>query len=323
MPHYLLIVIFLISIFSYGCTNSRLTPQADLPVDHINIQHRIEVANSLFKQHDYHASLVQWEILLSIQPNNAQYKNRIRVLNALIKRRTKVHLHEAHKALKIKDYQTAEWEFLKILAIAPGHKESIDQLKKIERMRAEKKQAKKTKRLMAKREESRIHDIIEEPTQEAAAQDNQQAVFFLEFGIDLYNKKDWRGTIREIEKYLRTNSQDKNAIKYVTLAHINLSTIYEQRGHLLPAIQHYEDIVSLSRENKSDYSEKLMHLRKKLSANYYIEGVKIYRENIDQAISYWDRALKINPENDKAAVRLQKAKKAKSKLSKLNKNQPN
>ncbi|MDH3326916.1 MAG: hypothetical protein OEM38_09400, partial [Gammaproteobacteria bacterium] len=81
-----------------ACTNTHIPSQANMPVDHINIQHRKDIANQLFKQHDYHKSLVQWKILRSIQPDNPQYKNRIRVLGALIKRRLKIHLNNANKA---------------------------------------------------------------------------------------------------------------------------------------------------------------------------------------------------------------------------------
>ncbi|MDH5257663.1 MAG: hypothetical protein OEX07_06635 [Gammaproteobacteria bacterium] len=319
--YFLFVIILVLQI--NACTNTRIPSQANIHVDHINIQHRIDIANLLFKQHDYHASLVQWKILHSIQPENPQYKNRIRVLEALIKRRLKGHLSDANEAFDKNDITTAEQKFLTVLALDPEHSHAISMLKQIEYDRTEKKQATKTQKLLAKRQLSLIasktteHDNDTENNSDVDEEDkdNEQALFYLELGIDLFNKKDWRGSIREIDKYLPTNPSDKNAIKYLTTSHLNLSQVFEERGHLEPAIQHIEDIIALSNDNKKKFSEKQYHLKQKLSANYYIEGVKVYRDNIDQAINYWRRAIESDPGNEKAKIRLRKAEKMKENLN--------
>ena len=336
MKRYKQIIIFIsFLIFLNACTNSRIASQANMPVDYINIQHRIDVANQLFKQHAYYESLVQWKILRSIQPDNPQYKNRIRVLQALIKRRLRNHLNNAELALNKKDSKTAEWEFLKVLALDPNHAIAIKEIKHIEAERAESKQARKTEKLRKKHilalnntkttEEYSVENSLDDSSEdhsEGSSEDkeNEQALLYLDMGKELFNKKDWSASIREINKYLSSNPSDKDAINIATISHQKLSKMFEDRGHLEPAIQHMEDLIELNNADqlkKQKFSNKLTHLKQKLSANYYIEGVKVYRDNIDQAISYWKRAIAINPENEKAEIRLRKSEKMKKKLDKI------
>ncbi len=312
----IIVVSIALALISTACTTTRTSMQADTPVDFISIEQRKEVANALFKQHDYHASLLQWKILNAIQPDNPEYKNRIRVLEALIKRRSKIYLRNAQNALEDNDLKTAEWELQKVLALNPENNKATEQLKHIEALKAQRKQARKTQRLINKRKQAEKLAVKTEIPNESNKSD-EQSQFYLELGIELFNKKDWRGSIRETKKYLSTHPNDKNAIKYLSAAHIEVSKIFEERGHLEPAIQHLEDAVSLDKSLQQKYRAKLIHLKQKLSASYYIDGIKVYRDNIDQAISYWQRAIEINPQNEKAKIRLRKAEKMKQKLNKI------
>jgi len=301
-----------------ACTNTRIPPQENMPIEHINIQHRINIATALFKQKNYYDSLVQWKILRSIQPDNPTYKNRVRVTQSLINRRAKIYLKDANTALEKGSVKNAELIFFKILALKPNHRIAISKIKRIEADRAEFKQKNKTKRQLVNQKLAQ-ENIDTNNTSSNAVQkiENQQALLYLEAGIELFNNKDWRGSIREINKYLTTNPTNKDAINIVTASHINLSKIFENRGHLEPAIQHMEDLVALDTPKKTKYKKKLLDMKQRLSANYYIEGIKIYRKNIDQAINYWRRAASINPNNRKAAIRLKKAIKMKDKLSSI------
>jgi len=287
---YLLVFITLSTLLG-ACANSPKQPQATMKTDSLNIAHRENLANRLFKQKNYHESLIQWKILRTIQPHNLQYNNRIRVLQALIKRRLNIHLNTAKLALQKNDIKTAKHEYLKALALDPKQDIAINALKKITLSQLEKIQTRKNNTTK-----------------------NDLASFYLELGIVLFNKKDWHGSIREIKKYLNINPTDKPAIKLVSRASLNLSEQYEERGYLEPAVQLIEALIALDKPNAEKYTERLLHLKQRLSANYYIEGVKTYRDNLEQAIGYWERALKANPENEKAKIRLHKAQTRQKKL---------
>lgn len=256
----LLIIYAALIISLNACTSIKTEPQpsSDLSLDYINIQRHIDSANIYFKAHDFYHSLIQWKILHSIQPNNTQYKNRIKVLNRLIERRIKNILKNANLALKSNNTKSAKTRFLAILMLKPNDPNAIQQLKIIEANKETKKQARKTKKYLLKRQQAQNINASKKQLNSLKPrafklnkQDHEQSLFYLELGLELFDKKNWRGSIREINKYLTTNPSDKKAINILITSHINLSKIFEDRGHVEPAIQHMEDAVSLEATKKS------------------------------------------------------------------------
>ncbi|HFE38943.1 MAG TPA: hypothetical protein ENK06_11090 [Gammaproteobacteria bacterium] len=127
-------------------TSPKITNQTHIPVDQLNIKNREAIAKEYFNKNDYASALTQWKILRTIAPDNIEYKNRVQIMEMLIKRRTKRYLKVGYEAMQARDYQTAETAFLKILALDPQHTESLDMLKKIKSRRMDKPQQTETKR---------------------------------------------------------------------------------------------------------------------------------------------------------------------------------
>lgn len=299
-----------------ACTNTKKPiNQANIPVESLNIKNRIALANSLYKNHDYASALVQWKVLRTINPKNPEYKNRIRVLQALIKRRANFHIASGQDAMERKDFSAAELSLLKALAREPRHSTALSLLKKIEANRVETKQQAKTRRLKKKQlaKLSKAQQVHENHP------DHSQEQLYLEMGLNLYRKGDWSGSIREIKKYLSINEHDQKAKNTVARSHFKLSQIFESRGHLEPAIQHLEDGLKNSKQITEQQQEKLITLKEAISENFYVNGVKSYRNNIDQAIVYWEKAINYNPNHFKAKNRLSKATQIQKNLKKIKK----
>jgi len=311
---YSLILGCIITLLS-GCSSTPERPpsQASIPVESLNIKNRKALAHAYYKERDYASSLVQWKILRTIYPNNTEYKNRIRVMEALVKRRTKLHISTGKSELKKKNYKKAELFFLKTLAMNPTHHEALVLLKKIKARQVEEKQLAKTKRLKKKQQAKATRN----PEIDMANVSPSQEQLYLEMGINLYNRNDWSGSIREIRKYLAIIENDQKAKKYVANAHTKLSNTYETRGHLEPALQHLEDSMMYSERVTEKQQKRLETLKHQIAENYYANGIKAYRENINQAISFWERAIKYNPNHFKAQNRLTKARQIQVNLQKI------
>jgi len=308
---FLTIILILLLI---GCTNNKPINQSSVPVEQININHRIAVAHAAFKSQDFYEALTQWKILNTIDPENAEYKNRMRVLDALIKRRIKLHINNGKDALTQNKLISAEMAFLKVLALNPEHKFALKKLQEIDIKRSESIQKRKTAKLIERKKLQSLQ------VQEESHQDeNSQESAYLQMGIEYFNQKDWNSSIREINKYLSGNPTDKTAKNYLFKAHIKLSELFEKRGHYEPAIQHMEDAFTYVTDAKPKQRAKLKYLQQKLASDYYIDGVKIYRDNISQAISLWQRALKYDPENKNIQTRLNNALEIQNKLKEIKK----
>ena len=299
-----------------ACTNiNKEKDQTNIPVESININNRKVLANDYYKKNDYANSLTQWKILRTIQPDNVEFKNRIRVLEVLIKRRSKMHLNHGREAIKRNDYKTAELSLLKALALNPRHTKALTLLKKIEAGRVENIQQAKTRRLK-KKQLAKLHQDLDSYQ---TISNNTQEQFYLEMGLSLFQKGDWSGSIREIEKYLSINEHDQKAKNTVAKSHFKLSRRFESRGHLEPAIQHLKDGMKHTKRVTEEQIEKLTELKITLSENFYINGVKTYRSDIKQAILYWERAIDYNPNHFKAKNRLAKANQMQKNLNKIKK----
>lgn len=297
-----------------ACTATKKTfNHANTPVDSLDIKSRKALAHAYYVERDYASSLTQWKILRAIDPNNTEYKNRIRVMNVLIKRRANIHVANGRDAIDRKDYAKAELLLLKALAMDPGHPTALAMLKKIEADRIETRQQAKTRRLKKKQ----LAKFNKNQHSQEKHPDNSQEQLYLEMGMSFYRKGDWSGSIREIGKYLSNNEHDQKAKSIVAKSHFKLSQMFESRGHLEPAIQHLEDGMKNSRRITEQQQEKLLSLKEKISESFYINGVKSYRNDINQAIVYWERAIDYNPNHFKAKNRLSKATQMQKNLKKI------
>ena len=311
----LLLILCLIALLPACTSTKKPLNQANIPVESLNIKNRKALAQDYYKKRDFASALTQWKILRAIDPNNSEYKNRIRVMNVLIKRRAKIHVANGQDAMQRKDFAAAELLLLKALALDPWHPKALSMLKKIESNRVETKQQAKTRRLKKKQ----LAKLNKNQHAHEKHPDNSQEQLYLEMGMNLYRKGDWSGSIREIEKYLSNNEHDQRARNTVAKSHFKLSQVFESRGHLEPAIQHLEDGMKNSERITEQQQEKLLALKETISENFYVNGVKSYRNNIEQAIVYWERAIVYNPNHFKAKNRLSKATQIQKNLKKIKK----
>jgi len=113
----------------------------------IQIDNRKHRALDLLKQHYYHQSLLQWKILHAIEPMNPEFRNRIRVVEALAKRRARLELRKGREAETSKNYIEARRRYLKSLAINPSDKSAIAGLRRIEKNERMTKQLAKIEKL--------------------------------------------------------------------------------------------------------------------------------------------------------------------------------
>ena len=65
------------------------------------------------------------------------------------------------------------------------------------------------------------------------------------------------------------------------------------------------------------WSARVAALRKSVAADYYNEGVKAMRTDLNGAVRSLETAVKLDPQNANAANRLREAKAARDKLSRM------
>ena len=295
--------------------------QAMIPTNKINVERRETIAQELLDNQDFYASLTQWKILQTINPSNPQYANQILSLEALIERRIKLFLVKSKDSLEVNDLRAAEMSLLKALALDPNNLFALKMMRNIESQRMQKAQILKTEKLRRKRMAKYVADkkrrvaLTKKVEQQAEDEEEPlevevQEAAYLEMGVSLYKAGDWNGAIREINKYLSTNKSNRKVQNILQHSHLKLSEVFAKQGHWDPAMRHMDNafdyVTTWDMLKKMERRRDELHLR--AAESYYIEGVKVFRDNIDKAIAFWQQSLHYNPEHSKAKDRLLNAK---------------
>ena len=138
---------------------------------------------------------------------------------------------------------------------------------------------------------------------------------FYEKGIAAYRKGDaagaeteWRKALKvapsnpQIKKFLLRVEPDNDALKEPVLSK-------KERAKQKPVFD------QAKQERKEARKESRVSPEKKKADDLYYEGLRLYKQGkIDDAVSCWEQALKIDPENQKAQKSLEKTGKKGDKL---------
>jgi len=299
--------VLLILGYLTACTTTTPSKSIDsFPIStekkHFNIKTRETLAKDLATNGYYYGSLIQWKILQTIQPDNQQYQKQIETLTNFINARVTKLTLKGRQASAKQMPKAAKIFFLKALALNPLSEKTSALLTEIE-----------NNQMLAKLPNQMQNKQLTSPVQqeEKIKKQTTQAHYYLEMGLILAEHNDWHGSIREINKYLSIHPNDPKA--YTSLAHsyAAIAKQHEQKNQLEQALKYYTNVLEYNINYREKYQAKINQLKNDIADNYYIEGVKIYRDNIDKAINYWKRALAFKHTHVKANMRLEKTLKMK------------
>ena len=150
----------------------------------------------------------EYVTMQTIDPENTEYTNRIRVLRTLIDTHADRYVQAGTRALTQGKPLTAKQDFYRALALDPDREDAQKYLRKLEKQHVEAVQLANIKRIEKVLKSESEQD--QEPDKEEKKQTSRQENFYLELGKNLLAKEDWEGAIREIKKYLAVNSNDRD-----------------------------------------------------------------------------------------------------------------
>jgi len=99
--------------------------------DYVSASKHKQLAKIELKQKNYQGALMHYRILEALQPDNPEFKNRIRVTNALASRNLDLEISKGTLALRNSKWNVAKRHFLKALNIQPHNKTALESLRKI------------------------------------------------------------------------------------------------------------------------------------------------------------------------------------------------
>lgn len=270
-------------------------------------------AHSLLAQNNLAAALIEWKILLLLDPENFEYKKQKFATEALIEKRVAQSLEAANKALERGDKDAAISNFLKVLALDPRRPEPLGRLRELESERALSVQLASIKRLADKRaaasaalepmpEGAERLEILPKPH---APQDQDSE--YLQTGIELFKAGDFESSIIEIQKFLDVYPDDETAKKYISEAHRGAAKVLNGEGFEEDAIENLEASLKFSRKPNQELEKEINDRKSAFARKLYEDGLRVQAEDLLKAIELWEKSLEYEPDNVQAKMRLKAA----------------
>lgn len=277
-------------------------PSAIFPFDVVT---RKQQAIRLAEATDYRAALIQWKILRTLQPDEAEYATRIRDLEELISREIQSLAAEGKSAAAQDNQSAAKHAWLSVLALDPNNQMALQVLRAIEEQRVKTIQANNT---------AQVKKMALAKNGDRTTDEKNQADYYLEMGMHLFDQRDWQGSQREIEKYLAAYPDDAKARSTLAKVHQNLATDLEKEGQLETAARHLDQAKALDKKIGKTEAARSQKIKKALGEQFYQEALRLPRDNLDEAIALLRKAVSYDPDHIKAQGRLTKTLQMQKKL---------
>jgi tetratricopeptide (TPR) repeat protein len=250
-------------------------------------------ALSAQQQHRWAEAATEWEIVALLVPQKTEYQNQLREARAHIAKGVADNLSSAEEARQRGEPQLASRFYLKVLSLDPNNSAAADALRKLEQ---------DTYRRSLHTQVARISKDAS-TTRSGPASERRD----LEYGALLLRQGDYSGSIKTLEKYLKSAPKDELARRYLADAHFQLGQQRLEQGRREDALAHLESAKGTQEQDPAELKVSIESLRKALAEEYYQKGMKAYRTNLAEAIGDWERTLQYDPAHPLATLRLQRA----------------
>ena len=315
-----------------------------------DVADRKQQAAELTRQGKLSEALVQLRILETLSPHDPEIIEMRRSVEAKTKRLAKSHYQKAEAAAK-RSSREAWPEYIAVLSYDPQHEGALRRLRQLELQRvrsksprmsgpeAPTKMAKPPKPIqMAGPAPAPIRVTRDFPKPVArpdppvalpASVDNAQSNKeedgteaqreSLDQAIALAKAGTYLNLIDYAEAYLDRHPEDDKAMELLALSHERAGLALYRDGNLRDSLSHLEFAVDYSGDSGGPSHEALADVKNRLANEAFEQGVRVFRQDVAQAIIYWEETLTYDPGHAKAKLFLAKSYRIRDTLNSINK----
>jgi tetratricopeptide (TPR) repeat protein len=243
-------------------------------------------------------------------------------LRTEIRRLVRESLETGRNAMRAGDNAKASTAFLRVLSLEPRNAEAARSLRDIDRQNMARAQAGRAARV-------RVEDLFADaraakvappaasaPTSPAPVVAGNDA-FDLDQRLAMLSAGDTAGALRELKAWVDAHPRDRVSRQRIGAAVAERAKELEGRGQREQALALYEQALVLRGEPMAEWTAKVASLKKAVGGDYYNDGVKLMRTDLNGAIKAFETSVRYDPLNANAQSRLRDAKAAQSKLSRM------
>ena len=283
-------------------------------------RHR-ELAREARASGDLATALDHLHVVTMLAPGDEAARREAETLRAEIQRGVRENLEIGRAAMRAGDNAKASSAFLRVLSLEPRNAEAARSLREIDRQNMARAQANRAARV-------RVEDLFADaraaraasPGGNAAASANATAAandYELDQRIEMLRAGDSATALRELKAWVDAHPKDRAGRQRIGAAVAERAKEAEGKGQRETALGLYEQALALRGEPQAEWSSRIAALRKSVANDYYNDGVRLMRIDLDGAVVALEKAVKLDPRNANAANRLREAKAARDKLSRM------
>jgi tetratricopeptide (TPR) repeat protein len=270
---------------------------------HTELAMRAQEAGDLAAAEDH------WQVLVLLEPGNAAYRQSLDAVRETIKRNAREQWQSGVAARRSGDTARARDAFLRALAYDPSHAEAARALREMEAQAMARTQGDRAARARAG------EDVIAGARARAASPAND--AIDLEQRLEIARAGDVQAGVRELRAFVDANPSDRSGRLRAGQAIAERARDAESKGQRETALTLYGEAASLAGAPQPEWAARTQALKKALGEQYYAEGMKLYRTDLNSAIRRFETGAKYDPDNANLQMRLREAKLAQQKLQKI------
>jgi len=292
--------------------------RTDVPRDEAVRRHR-DLAREAQRAGDLATAVDHLHVVAMLTDDDAA-KREAEALRAEIRRQAREHLEAGRSAQRAGDNAKASASFLRVLAIEPRNAEAARALREIDRQNMARAQAARAARV-------RVEDLFADgraarPAASAAAMAPAPVVagndaFDIDQRLAMLSAGDTAGALRELKAWVDAHPRDRASRQRIGAAVAERAKEVERAGQREQALNLYEQALVLRGEPMGEWSARVTALKKAVGSEYYNDGVKLMRSDLNGAIKAFETSVRYDPQNANAQTRLRDAKAAREKFSKI------
>jgi len=260
----------------------------------------------------FRESLDRWTIVLTIEPQQVEAKQKIQELEGKVREEARRHIAAGKEQVQRHKKEAAQREFLAALRLDPLNREALEQLYQSEEQLGEQAAFAKpprrggaTGKIQAE-VDAKAKAMPDEEVQEE--EESGEEVSFAE-AAELFRQGDYLAAIDAFTRVLAKQPGMREAAEYQKLAFYNQGLAYMKTENYADALKLFEQLRKMQPDFKR-LGQNMQTAREKLADQHNLAGIRNFREQkLQEAIREWDQAIALNPKLESARRSQERAKK--------------
>ncbi len=274
-------------------------------------RHR-KLAESARQSGDLATAAANWQVLTLLAPDDPAYGRELAATRAAIATQAKAEVQAGNAALAANDLERANQAMLRALALDPAQPDAARVLREIDRRRLARIQAERAAKVMSLQDQ-----VAMRATQRAQGAGDMGDGFDVDQAIEMFRAGDSTGGLRDLKAYVDANPGNRAVRQRIATVVADRARELENSGQREQALNLYEQASTLRGDAGGAWSARLPALRRELSLEYFEKGMRAFRTDLGQAVTFFQASVRYDPANAQAAAKLKEAQAARAKLDKI------